>query len=646
MSTTLGLYTRSKKVKSFVVVIIISLITGTLFVNTGPVALAAESSIEEVTFHGAGWGHGVGRSQWGSYGMAIEGYSYQNIISHYYSNSGLAQLADTHSKHAELAEGNPILRVSLARSTSSTEFRLAGGGAEICQTGLPSGTPECSVPAGLESGDAWRVVALGSNKCSLQDADGMRSAAGDCRISINYGTYSSKGTATEVSIAGFRIGDGIIRITPAATSSFNVSAEIDLEQYVAGITEVPSSWPQAALQTQAVAARSYAVIKVARYGALDVLEKTRPSCDCHLYASSVDQVFRGLSRGTSAPSWVAATKSTAGQVVVASPGSSTVAETVYSSSSGGATELSSDVWGSSAPSYLQSVDDHWALVSQNPYSSWDRPVSGDLIANKLGFDVLTAIEIVAHNTSGSASYVKYTGIDATGQTSSVTQSAGWTVSTFRLPSRYFTISTEQAGSSTTTTTTTTTVSTTSTTAPATNTTTTTTTVPPPTNSPSGPLFDSAEILRTGSRGPGVRHLQQILSGLGYSPGISDGIFGSKTTYATRTFQDFASLTPDGLVGAQTRSALYTILAKNNPPAAVEDPPEVKESAPDIVLRVGSRGETVRRMQTLLAQQGHAPGAADGIFGPTTLNAVLSFQKAKGLSADGVVGPRTLQALGY
>lgn len=37
------------------------------------------------TFTGRGWGHGVGMSQWGARGMALEGYKYQEIILHYYN---------------------------------------------------------------------------------------------------------------------------------------------------------------------------------------------------------------------------------------------------------------------------------------------------------------------------------------------------------------------------------------------------------------------------------------------------------------------------------------------------------------------------------------------------------------------------------
>lgn len=40
---------------------------------------------EEFVFHGRGYGHGVGMSQWGAVGMAAAGYNYQEIIEHYYN---------------------------------------------------------------------------------------------------------------------------------------------------------------------------------------------------------------------------------------------------------------------------------------------------------------------------------------------------------------------------------------------------------------------------------------------------------------------------------------------------------------------------------------------------------------------------------
>jgi len=63
------------------------------------------------------------------------------------------------------------------------------------------------------------------------------------------------------------------------------------------------------------------------------------------------------------------------------------------------------------------------------------------------------------------------------------------------------------------------------------------------------------------------------------------------------------------------------------------------------LRVGSRGQAVVRLQTLLNTNGFNVGTVDGIFGSRTLAAVQAFQAARGLTVDGIVGVRTWTALG-
>lgn len=63
-----------------------------------------------------------------------------------------------------------------------------------------------------------------------------------------------------------------------------------------------------------------------------------------------------------------------------------------------------------------------------------------------------------------------------------------------------------------------------------------------------------------------------------------------------------------------------------------------------VLRLGSRGDDVKLLQTALTSQGFRPGSIDGIFGQGTLAAILGYQRSKGLLADGVVGPKTWASL--
>lgn len=64
-----------------------------------------------------------------------------------------------------------------------------------------------------------------------------------------------------------------------------------------------------------------------------------------------------------------------------------------------------------------------------------------------------------------------------------------------------------------------------------------------------------------------------------------------------------------------------------------------------VLRKGSNGAEVKKVQQKLKDLGYYTGSVDGIFGSKTEAAVRSFQKTKGLKVDGIVGAQTLKALG-
>ena len=64
-----------------------------------------------------------------------------------------------------------------------------------------------------------------------------------------------------------------------------------------------------------------------------------------------------------------------------------------------------------------------------------------------------------------------------------------------------------------------------------------------------------------------------------------------------------------------------------------------------LLKLDSRGDDVRVLQSRLKAQGFDPGPVDGAFGSQTDQAVRLFQQASGLAVDGVVGQQTWQALG-
>jgi hypothetical protein len=66
--------------------------------------------------------------------------------------------------------------------------------------------------------------------------------------------------------------------------------------------------------------------------------------------------------------------------------------------------------------------------------------------------------------------------------------------------------------------------------------------------------------------------------------------------------------------------------------------------PEPSLSIGDRGQQVLRLQEALNARGENL-TRDGIFGPATHTAVISFQARNGLTPDGIVGPRTRTALG-
>ena len=68
-------------------------------------------------------------------------------------------------------------------------------------------------------------------------------------------------------------------------------------------------------------------------------------------------------------------------------------------------------------------------------------------------------------------------------------------------------------------------------------------------------------------------------------------------------------------------------------------------ADEVLSKMGSRGEEVRRIQQKLTNLGYFTSAIDGIYGTRTQSAVRKFQKDRGLDADGIAGPKTLAALG-
>lgn len=137
------------------------------------------------------------------------------------------------------------------------------------------------------------------------------------------------------------------------------------------------------------------------------------------------------------------------------------------------------------------------------------------------------------------------------------------------------------------------------------------------------------MLYRGCTGDAVKTLQETLNAKGFDSGNVDGIFGAKTYAAVTAFQKANGLGVDGIVGKLTWAKLYDATPVNVTPITTQP-----------MLRTGSRGDAVRKLQELLNAKGYTCGNVDGIFGSKTYAAVLAFQKANGLAADGIVGPLT------
>lgn len=58
------------------------------------------------------------------------------------------------------------------------------------------------------------------------------------------------------------------------------------------------------------------------------------------------------------------------------------------------------------------------------------------------------------------------------------------------------------------------------------------------------------------------------------------------------------------------------------------------------VRFGSRGPDVELLQLALARAGYNPGGIDGIFGTNTRDALLRFQRDRGIAQDGIAGRQT------
>src|SRR5437879_1260095 len=79
------------------------------------------SAAGDFTFYGSGFGHGIGMSQWGAYGLALQGWSHDQILTHYYTGTTVAQ--DTNEPAS--------IRVGLTQGRSAIHVEARGGKVDV-----------------------------------------------------------------------------------------------------------------------------------------------------------------------------------------------------------------------------------------------------------------------------------------------------------------------------------------------------------------------------------------------------------------------------------------------------------------------------------------------------------------------------------
>jgi stage II sporulation protein D len=307
---------------------------------------------------GAGWGHGVGMSQYGAYGYAKHGRGHRWILEHYYRET---QIGKARSRQ---------VKVLLNEGVGSVEFTRAS---RACGRKL---SPDRVFKAGRKGSDV--VLRKASGKRIKNCGDRLK-ASGSSAIQIGgEGRYRGKLIAEVRGAGGLYVINGV-----------------PLEGYVKGVVpnEMPAEWPAKALRAQAVTARSYG-IATGKSGVFDHYEDTR------------SQVYGGKRSETRATN--RAVGYTDGEVV---KHNGDVAITYFFSTSGGETEnVEYGFVGANPSPYLKGVKD--AYDDASPYHRWTVTYSRREMQNKLGGLVegrLRNIDVTKRGTSPRIVYAKIKG---------------------------------------------------------------------------------------------------------------------------------------------------------------------------------------------------------------------------------------------
>jgi len=350
---------------------------------------------------GAGYGHGVGMSQIGARAKAIAGETATAIISYYYKDVAIEPLDD--SKILRVNIGHLLTSAKMATATQDATMQIFSGDIGDAQDVVPLATVPVksslnftilgsTVLPSVVTGK--KTVSIPRNRIFTVRWSGTRYLPGvDGVISLSHTNTTKR----------YRYGQMQFRAVKAATLGYRIEVTNSVrlsDEYLWGISEVPSSWPEAALQAQAIASRTYAMSKAGIY---------RSSCDCDLYGEISDQSFLGYAKEIEkgwGQFWKAAVTNTAG-LTITQAGKPITA--YFGSSTGGLTETAVNAWGTEK-SFTQTVADVSSLdpVLNPRFYKWDRTITQASVAAAFLLPDVVTLEIVTKNATGTVGTIRAT----------------------------------------------------------------------------------------------------------------------------------------------------------------------------------------------------------------------------------------------
>ena len=364
------------------------------FFPTSVLINLAQAVPNEWIIVGSGWGHGVGLSQYGALGQALDGKSWQDILAHYYPGTNLSDSPSDKQITVGLSQDKTAVFVRLDKLSDDAQLEVSIDGNVVAAIG--SGTVirvESNSNAIVSSGGAdGRAEARGSGK-----KVSFRISAGSGLINTNSGTPDTN-AGSALATPGHRYKYGILNVVYGGDNDgrpdLYTSISMRLaDEYLLGIGEMSSTWNKAALVAQVVASRSYGLGKLN--------SGLRGNCGCHIYNNATDQVYVGYSKESDA--WRDAVNSavtSSNQPAVLTYGGKAVTA-YFASSTGGRTMSTMDAWGGNV-SWSQSVDDNWSINARNPNARWGVRMSQSGMATALGLSNVQSIEVVERYSSGAA----------------------------------------------------------------------------------------------------------------------------------------------------------------------------------------------------------------------------------------------------